>query len=374
MEAALDAMHFERPAYSGGEVALVTDVALPVAVDVSIVIEGDFMSIEEPVIFRRRIEAGARRITIAATEDLPADFRHFAVSLSSSGFVAKRVFGVEICHAERQGRAPAVLADRIGEALEQVANFAEADTVRALARLATGRGGAETDAMIAAALPAIEDCHDCADFILVPLLWCRRVYGDSIAVDLRRRIDAAILNYRYWMDEPGNDVQWYFSENHALLFHTAAYLGGHLLPEARFVRSGRTGAEQSAVGLARVRAWLDHFEDMGNGGIQLRPLFPDRSQGIDDPLRAWRQMPMSAGAPGLRSTACSRSSPAPLSRACLPARRDAPTNTRCAPPVRWNFPALRACCGARVSTACASTRCRSLRSACATMASTSRKS
>lgn len=58
MEEALDAMHFERPAYSCGEVALVTDVALPVAADVSIEIEGDFMSIEEPVIFRRRIEAG----------------------------------------------------------------------------------------------------------------------------------------------------------------------------------------------------------------------------------------------------------------------------------------------------------------------------
>ncbi|MCF6102790.1 hypothetical protein [Mesorhizobium muleiense] len=280
MEAALDAMHFERPFYSGGEVALVTDVALPVAVDVAVVIEGDFMSIEAPVIFRRRIEAGARRITIAATEDLPADFRHFAVSLSSSGFVARRVFGVEICHAARQGRAPAILADRIGEALEQVSSFAEADTVRALARLATGRGGPETDAIIAAALPAIEDCHDCADFILVPLLWCRRAYGDRIAVDLRHRIDEAILNYRYWMDEPGNDVQWYFSENHALLFHTAAYLGGHLLPDARFVRSGRTGAEQSTVGLARVRAWLDHFEAWEMAEFNSAPYFPIDLKGL----------------------------------------------------------------------------------------------
>ena len=98
--------------------------------------------------------------------------------------------------------------------------------------------------MIAGALPAIEDCHDCADFILVPLLWARRVYGEAIAGDLRQRIDAAILNYRYWMDEPGNDVQWYFSENHALLFHTAAYLAGDLLPEATLppFRADRRGA------------------------------------------------------------------------------------------------------------------------------------
>ncbi len=280
MELALDAMHFERPAYAGGEVALVTDVALPVAVDVSIGIDGDFMSIEAPVVFARRLEAGAQRIAIAATEDLPADFRHFGVSLSSSGFTAKRVFGVEICHAQRQGEAPPTLADRIGEALDEVANFAEADTVRALARLATGRGGPETDAMIAGALPAIEDCHDCADFILVPLLWARHSYGGAIAADLRDRIDAAILNYRYWMDEPGNDVQWYFSENHAILFHTAAYIGGDLLPKARFVRSGRTGAEQSAVGLARVCAWLDHFEECEMAEFNSAPYFPIDLKGL----------------------------------------------------------------------------------------------
>ena len=72
--------------------------------------------------------------------------------------------------------------------------------------------------------------------------------------DAAHRIDAAILGFRYWMDEPGNDVQWYFSENHALLFHTAAYLAGHLLPDATFVRSGRTGAEQSRDRRARACA------------------------------------------------------------------------------------------------------------------------
>ncbi|TGV41569.1 hypothetical protein EN803_43510, partial [Mesorhizobium sp. M2D.F.Ca.ET.160.01.1.1] len=86
---------------------------------------------------------------------------------------ASRVFGIEICHARRQGDAPEALAASIDEALDEVATHAEADTVRALARLAIGQQGAETDAMISGALPAIEDCHDCADFILVPLLWCR---------------------------------------------------------------------------------------------------------------------------------------------------------------------------------------------------------
>jgi hypothetical protein len=280
IETALEAMHFEKPAYSGGEVVLVTHAALPVAVDVAIGVEGDFMSIEEPVSFKTRLEAGATRLAIAQTEELPADFRHFKVSLSASGFTASRIFGVEICHAERQGPAPATLEARIAEALEEVSNHAESDTVRALARLDTGRGGPETDAMILGALPAIEDCHDCADFILVPLLWCRRGFADAIGAEVRERIDAAILNYRYWMDEPGNDVQWYFSENHALLFHTAAYLAGHIFPQARFVRSGRRGSEQSAVGLARVRSWLDHFEECEMAEFNSAPYFPIDLKGL----------------------------------------------------------------------------------------------
>ncbi len=183
MEGALEAMHFECPAYCDGEVALETDVKLPVAMDVSVRIEGDFMSIEEPVTFRRRIEAGAGRIAIAAAEDLPADFRHFAVSLTSSGFTASRVFGVEICHAGRQGAAPAALADRIGEALDEVADFAEADTVRALARLATRTrrsGHGRHDRRRAArdrGLPRLRRFHPRAAALGPACLWrgdCRR--------------------------------------------------------------------------------------------------------------------------------------------------------------------------------------------------------
>ncbi len=172
------------------------------------------------------------------------------------------------------------MAARIDEALREVADHAEADTVRALAQLATGADGPETDAMIAGSLPAIEDCHDCADFALVPLLWCRKAYGNRLEASLRDRVDRAILGYRYWMDEPGNDVQWYFSENHALLFHTAAYLAGNLLPEARFLRSGRIGRDQSAVGASRVRAWLDHFENWEMAEFNSAPYFPIDLNGL----------------------------------------------------------------------------------------------
>lgn len=280
LEAVLDAMHFERPSYTSGEVVLVTSAPLPVDADAAITIEGDFMSTEESLRLTTRLAAGAARLFVADAEALPADFRHFHVSLSVGGFTATRPFGVEICHADRQGAAPAEIGARIREALDEISLHGEPDTVTALARLASGRAGADTDRILEASLAAIEDCHDCADFALVPLIWCRTTYGADITPRVAARIDQAILGYRYWMDEPGNDVQWYYSENHALLFHTAAYLAGALLPERRFARSGRSGAEQSRVGLERVRAWLDHFEQWEMAEFNSAPYFPIDLKGL----------------------------------------------------------------------------------------------
>ncbi|MCR4268091.1 hypothetical protein NUU27_18090 [Nitratireductor sp. ZSWI3] len=279
VEDTLAHMHFEAVAYTRGEVALRLPAPAPFGLDAAISVEGDFMS-REALALERRLVAGAERLAVARVEDLPGDFRHFTVTLSAGGFSASRTFGVEICHAERQGPPPVEAEARIEEALREVAGFAEPDTVRALARLALGDGGSETQAMIEKSLPVIEDCHDCADFHLVPLLWCRARYGDLLPPTLVQRIDAAVTGYRYWFDEPGNDVQWYFSENHALLFHTAAYLSGDLLPHATFRRSGRSGAEQSAVGRQRVREWLDHFEAWEMAEFNSAPYFPIDFKGL----------------------------------------------------------------------------------------------
>ncbi len=259
LEQALDTMYFDRQHYFGGDITLLLSEPLPVEVKVNVAVEGDFMS-RERFDLDFALPAGATSLNIGPSEKAPADFRHFRITLDAGGFVVSRSLGVEICHAARQGEAATSLAGRITETLTEVSENSERDTVRAFARLASGRSGPDTDAMIEEILPSIEDCHDCADFSLVPLIWSRTVWGKDINEKTRARIDGAILNYRYWMDEPGNDVQWYFSENHALLFHTSAYLAGSLLPDATFIRSGRKGSEQSAVGAARVRAWLDHFE------------------------------------------------------------------------------------------------------------------
>ncbi len=270
VEHALEAMHFEHPAYAAGEVVLTLPINRPARA--AIVIEGEGIH-PRHVSLTRKVVSG--RISLGPADALPADFRRHVVTLEADGFAASRALGLEISRPQGRPRA-----DRIAEALETVAAAGEPDTMTALARLAIGQPGAETEAMVADFLAPIADCWDCADFFLVPLLWIRARYAQALSPSLLAEIDRTILGYRYWLDEPGNDVQWYFSENHALLFHTAAYLAGHLLPDGRFVRSARTGADQSATGRDRVRAWLDHFERWEMSEFNSAPYFPIDLKGL----------------------------------------------------------------------------------------------
>lgn len=279
MEAVLERMHFARPAHDGGPITILLPAPLPVPARATAQIAGDFMSHDAAPAVTADLPAGADRFELGDATDLPADFRHVEVTLAADGFAATRILGTEIAHRAAQGPAPARLADRITEALEIVARDGEADTVAALARLALGDAGQQTRAMIEGALPRIDACWDCADFALVPLIVARTRFGDALG-DLAARIDETILGYRYWMDEPGNDVQWYFSENHALLFHTAAHLGGALLPAETFRRSGRSGAAQSAVGAERLHAWFDHFERWEMAEFNSAPYFPIDLKGL----------------------------------------------------------------------------------------------
>lgn len=274
VEALLEKMHFDRPAYDRGDVAVLLPANLGAAGEASVLIEGDFMS-HERMDRRYALAPDQDRLVVGNVKDFPADFRHFRFTVTRDGFAATRSLGVEIAHPA--GPAPASLTARVDEALQAVADKAEPDTVCALARLAVGQ---RADDMILRALPAIKDCWDCADFALVPLLWSRMRFADRLAPETVAQVDDTILAYRYWMDEPGNDVQWYFSENHALLFHTAAYLAGQVLPDATFRRSGRVGRDQSQVGAARVRAWLDHFETCEMAEFNSAPYFPIDLKGL----------------------------------------------------------------------------------------------
>ena len=152
------------------------------------------------------------------------------------------------------------IAERKAEALRFAAKHGSGLVHQAMAIMRTeGRMTDKARTCIEASLDQIERKEDCADFVLAPLLWSltsdRRLYPE----DLYHRAEAAVLSFRYWIDEKGNDAMWYFSENHAFLFHVSQYLAGALYPDRIFSVSGRTGREQMAIGRERVLGWFRDF-------------------------------------------------------------------------------------------------------------------
>ncbi|WKL01327.1 hypothetical protein Q0F98_32530 [Paenibacillus amylolyticus] len=77
------------------------------------------------------------------------------------------------------------------------------------------------------------------------------------------RVKASILGYRYWIDEPGDDVMWFFSENHALLFHTNELLAGQLFGDELFSNSGESGEVHRQKAEQRLALWFERFLDEG---------------------------------------------------------------------------------------------------------------
>lgn len=128
-----------------------------------------------------------------------------------------------------------------------------------LARLAAG--GPAHVPLFEAALDYVEARRDCADFVLHGLLRLRLQFaGDArVPAALHARIDAALLGFPYGPDERANgpaDALCTWTENHQILFASAALLAGERHPDARFLASARSGREQAAVARARVERWL----------------------------------------------------------------------------------------------------------------------
>jgi hypothetical protein len=156
------------------------------------------------------------------------------------------------------------LASRKTHALRHAANAGELRTGRLLAMLACGLPFDITaQEILNDTLQGINDRRDCSDFVMVPLLWIYAEFRDALPEQAAEAIKSAILGYRYWMDEPGNDAMWFWSENHVLCFHVSEFIAGQLFPDTVFTNSGLTGAEHLDLATARLGRWLASVQDHG---------------------------------------------------------------------------------------------------------------
>jgi len=98
--------------------------------------------------------------------------------------------------------------------------------------------------------------YDCTDFDTPSLMRILYEYPDKLRPDDLKRLKKTVLDFKYWMTDPGKDSKCYWSENHQILHSAAEYLAGELYPEEIFTNTGMTGREHAQRGRERVLTWL----------------------------------------------------------------------------------------------------------------------
>lgn len=167
-----------------------------------------------------------------------------------------------IPHFSLSGASPATFDERARHYLEILPHDAPGG-FGAVARMATGRPvGLEH---MARDLNHVNTRRDCADFVMAGFIRLLYLYGDdpALSADVREQVTEAVLNFKYWIDEPGRDSMCYWSENHQVLFHSAEYLAGALFPDRVFTNSGMTGREHVAKGRRLLEQWMGWRERFG---------------------------------------------------------------------------------------------------------------
>ncbi|WP_226780399.1 hypothetical protein [Oceaniglobus trochenteri] len=187
---------------------------------------------------------------------------------------------------------PPTLAARKAAALAIIRDESAFDPTVALALLARGQATPRALAILDQALTTIEQRHDCCDFSLLPLLRILRDHAAPLPGETVERLRAAVIGFRYWLDEPGDDVMWFWSENHVACFHICQLVAGAMFPDTTFPNSGKSGAQLRQEATQRLHRWFDSIDAHGLGEwnsaayypIDLLALFSLRDMGQDDAL------------------------------------------------------------------------------------------
>lgn len=266
-ETFLESCFFEKDIYDEGEVQLSFEKNILLD-DIEIFIESEGMhtgstdtgNVKKVVVKRNDSSCliGSVELFQATTHEINLSIFVGKYKITRILFVAvsyKRIFSVNNFNS---------VEERKMEVLSIIAKYGESGVQNALAILHTEKEMTDCAwASLKQTILKIEKKEDCADFHLGSLLLLLDRYSEYLTDELKIRIKASLINFRYWIDEPGNDVMWFFSENHALLFHIGQYLTGNYFPDDLFTASQRTGREQYDVGKQRLYEWFDMFFKYG---------------------------------------------------------------------------------------------------------------
>ncbi len=149
------------------------------------------------------------------------------------------------------------------EVITHVANT-NSSSARALAEFTLGNLALLEREDLSPALKMITSRADCADFEAVGLLHVlKRIPEEIWAVGLREEVEKTLLEFKYWIEQPGLDAMCYFTENHQFVWHCAEHLIGAHFSDKTFVNANMTGSEHANHGEVMAFEWLKRRLDGG---------------------------------------------------------------------------------------------------------------
>ena len=142
------------------------------------------------------------------------------------------------------------------EVIDHVAdNYAS--SARALARLEKDSGYCVTFEDLKPALSMISSRADCADFEAVGLVHILNKFpGAQWEKGLKEEVSRTLLDFKYWIEQPGLDAMCYFTENHQFVWHTAEHLIGSYFAQEKFSNAKMSGKDHAEHGRVMALEWL----------------------------------------------------------------------------------------------------------------------
>ncbi len=206
-----------------------------------------------------RLCPGMRQAELVPSSQVLPGFGAFYFEMRTGTVRIRRGAGCQIVWEKLQVKGSLDIEERRKAFLDVICAYGRDDIYKAAAILKTGGDTGQAEQMILHMLEGVNAREDCSDFGFIVVLYVYVMFGEQLSEAVLGAIRQAALNYRYWIDEPGDDVMWFFSENHALLFHICQYFAGSLFPEEYFTNSRRRGMEVKAHGEALLNQWFDSF-------------------------------------------------------------------------------------------------------------------
>jgi hypothetical protein len=101
---------------------------------------------------------------------------------------------------------------------------------------------------------------DTGDFAINDYLFTLLRHGDQLRPDLATAFTERILAFKYWWTEPTPpgiiDSQYYWTENHYIIYLANEYIAGQQFPDEIFTNSGMTGREHMDHARPLLLRWM----------------------------------------------------------------------------------------------------------------------